>query len=58
MITRWLTRIMIGISCVATLGILGTLIDHFPRTFIGLGICALAAISYVELGSAAARRGY
>jgi hypothetical protein len=43
------------------LSFLGALIDHHPRVFVGLGVCALAAICYVELDhelGREAKRGY
>lgn len=61
MIKRCLLCLLAGVAFVALLSFLGALIDHHPRIFVGLGICALAAICYVELDAElgrAAKRGY
>jgi hypothetical protein len=61
MIKRCLLCLLAGVALVAVLAFIGPLIDQHPRVFVGLGICALAAICYVELDAElgrAAKRGY
>lgn len=61
MITRCVLYFVVAVGLLVALILVGTLIEQHPRIFLGIGICALAAICYVELDhelGTEAKRGY
>jgi hypothetical protein len=61
MISRCLLFFLVAIGILVAFLLVGALINQHPRVFLGIGVCALAAICYVELDhelGAAAKRGY
>lgn len=61
MISRCVLYFVVAVGLLVALILVGTLIEQHPRIFLGIGICALAAICYVELGhelGTEAKRGY